>query len=335
MRRFRILLAASMVFVLAGSTPTLASGVHAASTFKSSGQQQTGALERGYRTGYTDGYQAGYRDNADRAPREFSDKEDYRRADRAYVESYGSLEDYRDGYQQGFEKGYDAGFDRRSFDSNVPSGLARRGTVDSQVNASTQAGGVSTQTSGTVSTTQRSGRVIEIPANTVMRVELLTSLSTEASQKGDRFQARVLEPAEYEGAIVDGRVTRIKRAGKVKGSSELQLTFEQIRMDNRWTDFSAQVVEVVDTQGVGTGDVDEEGGVRSKDTTKTDVVKIGAGSAIGAIIGAIAGGGKGAAIGAVIGGAVGTGGVLATRGKDIHLPRGQHLRIRTAKDTRF
>jgi hypothetical protein len=170
-----------------------------------------------------------------------------------------------------------------------------------------------------------------------MRVELLTNLSTEASQEGDRFQARVLEPSEFEGAIVDGRVRSVKRPGRAKGKSELQLSFEQIRMDNRFANLNAQVIEVVDTPGTGadTGEVDSEGGVKGKDDSKRDVVKIGTSSAIGAIIGAIAGGGKGAAIGAAIGGAIGTGGVLSQRGKDIYLPRGQQLRIRTNSDTRI
>ena len=168
-----------------------------------------------------------------------------------------------------------------------------------------------------------------------MRVELLTNLSTEASQEGDRFQARVVEPSEFEGAIVDGRVRRVKRPGKVKGSSELQLSFEQIRMDNRFANLNAQVIEVVYTPGTGAdiGEVDPEGGVRGKDDSKRDVVKIGTSSAIGAIIGAIAGGGKGAAIGAAIGGAIGTGGVLSQRGKDVRLSQGQQLRIRTNSDT--
>src|SRR5687768_15226481 len=72
--------------------------------------QQVGALERGYRTGYSDGYQAGYRDSIERATRDARSKEEYARADRAYVTAYGALEVYRDGYQQGFEIGYEAGF---------------------------------------------------------------------------------------------------------------------------------------------------------------------------------------------------------------------------------
>src|SRR3954462_10476540 len=77
-------------------------------------QDSTSALERGWRTGYSDGFQAGYGDSAENAPRDFKAKEDYQRADRDYVATYGPMEDYRDGYQQGFEVGYASGHDRRT-----------------------------------------------------------------------------------------------------------------------------------------------------------------------------------------------------------------------------
>jgi hypothetical protein len=315
-------------------------------------QQSVGALERGYRTGYSDGYQAGYRDTADGAARDYRNKDEYRSADRAYVASYGALEDYRDGYQQGFEAGYDTGYERRGFNSTIPANISRRGTVD------TQSGGVSSSSSpnnnngsisgsgsnnsGSSSSSSSSngpistGNASFIPADTMLRVELLTNLSTDATQRGDRFEARVVEPADYQGAMIEGHVTRVKRPGKIKGTAELQLTFDRISLNNRWTDFKAQLVEVVDNgSGDGVGDVDEEGGVKGKDKTKDDVAKVGASAGVGAIIGAIFGGGKGAAIGAAIGGAVGTGGVLTSSGKDIQLNHGQHLRIRTTRETSF
>ena len=307
--------------------------------------QAVGALERGYRTGYSDGYQAGYRDSADRAARDYRDEDDYQRADRAYVSSYGSLEDYRDGYQQGFEVGYDAGFDRRGFDSTIPANISRRGTVDPQGPTSSDpddptlssSTGTSTSTStGPINGPVNTSNVSFIPAGTEMRVELLTNLSTDATQKGDRFEARVVGPPEYQGAMLEGHVSRVKRAGKVKGSSELQLTFDKISSNGRWTEFRAQVIEVEDNgTSEGVGEVDEEGGVKGRSRTKDDVAKVGASAGVGAIIGAIFGGGKGAAIGAAIGGAVGTGGVLTSRGKDIRLEHGQYLRIRTANETRF
>ncbi len=304
---------------------------------------QTGTLERGYRTGYSDGYQEGVSDSAQvGGSRRIINEEDIS-GDRGYNPAFGSLEDYRDGYIQGFKIGYDAGFTRQPFDSSTPPGLSRRSpTQDSQEQEdssdnSSSSSSIGNTGGGSVGSGRvMTGRTVYIPSNTVMRVELLTNLSTEASQRGDRFQARVLEPAEYEGAMLDGRVTRVKRPGKVRGTAELQLSFDQIRLtDNRWADIEAQVIEVVDTGGSGVGEVDEEGGVKGRSSTRDDIVKVGAGTAIGAIIGAIAGGGKGAAIGAAIGGAVGTGGAISSRGSDIRLSAGQELRIRTSNYTRI
>ncbi|HEX8142024.1 MAG TPA: hypothetical protein VF553_05470 [Pyrinomonadaceae bacterium] len=324
---------------------------------ETSATQSTSALERGYRTGYSDGYQSGYRDAAERQERNYRNKDDYERADRAYAAAYGTLEDYRDGYRQGFEVGYDSGFDHRVFDSTVPTGISRRGAVNTGATVSNRTtidddddslssssssrpsgGSSSSSSSGGVARTTGSVRTsgpVTIQRDTEMRIELLTNLSTDASQVGDRFQARVIEPAEYEGAMIQGVVSRVKRSGRVRGSSELQLSFEQISLNGRWSDFQAQVIEVVSRSGTGVGDVDEEGGVRGTGSTRDTVTKIGTGTAIGAIIGAIAGGGKGAAIGAAIGGAVGTGGAISSRGSDIRLQAGQELRIRTSNTTRI
>ncbi|HMJ08991.1 MAG TPA: hypothetical protein VK468_08300 [Pyrinomonadaceae bacterium] len=92
-------------------------------------QESAVALQRGYRTGYSDGYMAGYRDTIDNAGKSYARHGEYEQADRAYNKDYGTVEDYRDGYQQGFEAGYDTGFEKRSFEATIPSGLAPRGIV--------------------------------------------------------------------------------------------------------------------------------------------------------------------------------------------------------------
>ena len=84
--------------------------------------QQYGALERGYRTGYSDGYQSGWGDQLKGARADYRAKADYQSADRAYIAAYGALEDYRDGYQQGYEVGYEAGYARQGFNSELPAG---------------------------------------------------------------------------------------------------------------------------------------------------------------------------------------------------------------------
>ncbi len=298
-------------------------------------QGQSTALERGYRTGYSDGYNAGYRDVSNQGARNHQSNVEFQQADRNYNQAWGPIEDYRDGYQQGFEGGYSAGYGREPFNSSIPAGLARRTTVDAGPANTADNTQSSDDTTG-ISSVQSIGSV-SLPRESVLLVELQNSLSTDATQQGDRFEARVLEPRELAGSVVQGRVIRVRRAGKVSGSAELQLAFESIRTpDNRTSSFSAQVIEVLNTgHSDESGEVDNEGGVRGKSTTKDDVSKVGASTGIGAIIGAIAGGGKGAAIGAAIGGSIGTAGVLTQRGNELRLPQGQLLRIRTASETRL
>lgn len=330
MKHSRFSLALFLAVILAAvGMPFISSGAAAS-------QGQSTALERGYRTGYSDGYNSGFRDITENAARDYQNKDEYQRADRSYNQAWGPLDDYRDGYQQGFEAGYSAGYEKRTFDSTLPTGFKRRGSV--QVTATVPGNADNTaDTTATTATTDpgsTSSVNVSIPRDTVLVLELLNPLSTDVTQAGDRFQARVLEPRNFSSAVVDGHVSQVKRPGKVKGVAQLQLTFDQIRFsDNRATSLRAQLIEVVPMGRQDETDVDREGGVRGRDSSKDDVAKVGAATGIGAIIGAIAGGGKGAAIGAVIGGGVGSAGVMSQRGKDIRLEQGQQLKIRTSTDT--
>ena len=328
-----------LVVLLSVCVSGLLTAVSAGAASVHSGQGQTTALERGYRTGYSDGYTAGYKDISVKAPRDFQNKEDYQRADRSFNEAWGTIEDYRDGYQQGFEAGYSAGYEQQQFNSSLPAGFRRRGANAAAANADPN-GGTQTAPANTTSgnndddlkVTPIGG--VAIPRNTILALELITPVSTDASQRGDRIQARVVEPAQYAGYIVDGRVAQVKRPGKVKGTAQLQLAFDQIRSpENRVAELRAELIEISPMGGDNEPQVDSEGGVKGRDSTKDDAAKVGAASGIGAIIGVIAGGGKGAAIGAIIGGGAGTAGVMTQRGKDIRLDRGQHLKIRTSTDT--
>ena len=115
-----------------------------------------------------------------------------KRADRSYNDVWGPIEDYRDGYQQGFEAGYTAGFERQQFNSTLPTGLAstRRPTAAPTVddNVSTPAPIAPTFRLTPIRTVTPSGS-LSIPRNTILALELLTPLSTDASQRGDRLQA--------------------------------------------------------------------------------------------------------------------------------------------------
>jgi hypothetical protein len=295
------------------------------------------ALERGFRTGYSDGYQAGFRDVDDNQPQNFRDNPEYLDAARAYEVKHGPKEAYRDGYQQGYAKGYAEGYARGQFNPAIPPTLKARpaGSLDTGNNVATTGDDNGDKNTVNPPPAGATPQQPTIPNNTVFKVELLNALSTETNARDDGFRMRVIEPQAYEGAIIEGHLARVKRPGRIKGRAELQLTFDRIRLsDQSVANFEAQIIELTDPTSTNVRNVDQEGGLEAKSTQKDDALKIGAGAGAGAAIG-ILGGPVGAGVGAIVGAAAGTGYVLYTRGKEIRLMRGQQFKIVSAGNTRF
>ena len=337
-------------------------------------QDSKAALQRGYRTGYSDGFMAGYRDTIDSAAKDFRRHSEYSSANRAYNRDYGSLEDYQDGYRQGFEAGYETGFEKRSFESTVPSELKRRGesaataeapqqrvepAVQPEVTASEPAPAEpvvaepapveqKVSTSENQSTTPGgdalknisfqpvSDAVIIIPRDTELIVELGEVLTTDKHKVGDAFTAKVVSPTELSGAVIEGRIERIEKPGRIKRRSEMLLSFDRIVLtEDRWSNFDAILTEVLPVKGDNIKRVDGEGTAVGSSSIKPDAAKVAGATGAGAGIGAIAGGPVGAAVGAGVGAAFGVGAVIIERGKHIRLIQNQQLRIKTSYETRI
>ncbi|HKR60618.1 MAG TPA: YMGG-like glycine zipper-containing protein [Pyrinomonadaceae bacterium] len=169
-----------------------------------------------------------------------------------------------------------------------------------------------------------------IPNGESLTAELNDDLSTRNATEGQTFTATVRQPAAYEGAILDGRVTHLQRGGRISGRSELTLTFDNIRMRDGRTYRFAGILENVRLQNGDVVKVDNEGAVQDDNQTTKTVQRAAIGTAVGAIIGAIAGGGKGAAIGAIIGAGGGAGSVYVQGRDDLDLTRGTELTIRAS-----
>ncbi len=307
------------------------------------------ALQRGYRTGYSDGYLAGYRDVIENSARNFSRHPEYAKADRAYNKDFGAIEDYRDGYQQGFESGYATGFEKRSFDATLPAEIKRRtdaeitnnpAVADVTVTAKKpeeQAPYLKTKTEDPVNyTTSNQDAIILIPIETELILELNDEITTERSKEGDKFTAKVISPMEIAGAIVEGRVSKIQKPGRIKRRAEVLLAFDRIVLNEaRWSNFSAILTEVLPVKGDNVKRVDTEGTVEGKSSLKGDTVKVGAATGTGAVVGAVVGGPVGAAVGAGVGAAFGVGAVVVERGKHLKLNKLQQLRIKSTYETQI
>ena len=177
---------------------------------------------------------------------------------------------------------------------------------------------------------------VTIPTETELIVELIDNIDTERNREGDKFQARIVSPTEINGAIIEGRISKIQRPGRIKRRAEMLLSFDRIVLpNNRWSNFNAVVTEVLPVKGDNVKRVDTEGTVEGKSSVKDDSIKVGAATGTGLVVGAIAGGPVGAAVGATVGAAFGAGAAIVERGKDIKLNKNQQLRIKTAYETQI
>ncbi len=169
--------------------------------------------------------------------------------------------------------------------------------------------------------------------NTRILTRLTTPVSTKVSQNGDRFQMEVTSPSQYNGAIIEGRVAKTERSGRVSGRANISLEFDTIRLRNgRSYRFSGIVDDVTLVNGEKVT-ISNEGTVRDNNQTTKTVTRAGIGAAIGAIIGAVAGGGSGAAIGAGVGAGAGAGSVILQGRDDVELSEGTTFSITATAPT--
>ncbi len=145
----------------------------------------------------------------------------------------------------------------------------------------------------------------ELPPGAMIRVHLLTRLSTTQSKRGDEFRASVASDVLQDGQVlipagseIDGRVVEVS-SGSPGGHGTMRLRPDWVVLaDGSRYRLDAQVTG---TPGSNTH-VGSEGTIAAGSRFKRDGVEYGAGVGAGAVTGAIIGGPVGALAGGIIGG---------------------------------
>ncbi|PYX00316.1 MAG: hypothetical protein DMG86_12735 [Acidobacteria bacterium] len=173
-------------------------------------------------------------------------------------------------------------------------------------------------TSATPSSTAAPNELI-VPAGTKVPLALKHAVSTKSTREGDSVYAettfpvvqdnRVLIPA---GTYVQGRITHVQRAGRIKGRAEVLMHFTTLIYPSGYTVMLPGAVENV-PGAEKTSIKGQEGTIRQDSQKGEKIGTVAQGAGTGAVIGGLSRGGKGAAIGAGIGGAVGTAIALLSR----------------------
>jgi len=289
---------------------------------------------QGYQKGYADGFAQGTGDWTRGVPRDWQSSAGFAQRENSYNPRLSSSQEYTQGYELGFEMGHTDGYYGRPRNAAVPTNalvLAKAAALADAQRTREQEPNRDYPRDG--ERTRRVSASLDVPEDTELRIQLTTPIDTKTNRVGDTFSAKVLMPAAYEGATVDGHIASVNRSGRVSGKTELSLGFDSITLpDGRRAPLKADLVRVIESESVKK--VDEEGQVESGSRTKDSTVRGGVGATAGAILGGIAGGAKGAILGAIIGGAAGVGTVYVEGNKDLILDRGTEMVIRTAGRSR-
>jgi hypothetical protein len=164
--------------------------------------------------------------------------------------------------------------------------------------------------------------MVTVPQGAPILVRMIDSVDSSVNQPGDVFHASLEDDLQIgdvlvaqKGADVYGKLVSVQSAGRVTGKSELELQLTGIRT----------VAGTI--QSIVTGDYQQAGKSRTKQTVEHSVL----GAALGAVIGGVAGGGGGAAKGAGVGAAAGTGVTVITRGQQVKIPSETLLQFQLAQ----
>jgi len=181
---------------------------------------------------------------------------------------------------------------------------------------------------------------LTIPSGTKFKTRLETPISSKLSEVGDTIIVTLLEPMAIDaqhvlprGTEMTGKVTFVKRAGKVKGRAEVYALINELT-----TNYGSEPIHVsIDVADDVANDekirTDEEGKLKSSKDLGDDVEDATRGASLGSLGStpvAIATGSVGAAIAGPVAGAIA--GLLLSRGKEVRLPVGTVFRMKFDKD---
>lgn len=162
-----------------------------------------------------------------------------------------------------------------------------------------------------------------LPAGTRITVRMDNEINSVSSSVDDTFTATVSEPVKVDGDVVlptgivlEGRVTKAKKAAIGRKDGVLEVRFETLYLDR---DRKRAIEGVLEPLG------------NSGHSSSFDLLAVLGGAAGGGLIGTAAGSGKGTLIGAGLGIGVGLGAVLFKKGADVHIAANEEFRVRLTK----
>lgn len=164
--------------------------------------------------------------------------------------------------------------------------------------------------------------IYQLQVGTTFRLEMDNEINSKIARVNDTFTATVAAPLMKRetvvlpiGTMIEGRVTKVRRAGFGGRGGILEVSFQTIR----FADGAKREIEGVLTEQL-----------KAESPQTANALTILGGTALGGILGAAFKGG-GALVGAGIGAGAGTGVSLFRKGKDLSIKADEQFEIKLTK----
>jgi len=184
---------------------------------------------------------------------------------------------------------------------------------------------------------QGARRTLVVPAQTEADIQLLSGIHSQVSHVGDPVTAQLLEPVYVDGQValpagtlIDGSVTRVRSAGRMRRGGEMVVRFERVTLpDGQNTPLSAILTDLDAPPKTNTR-LDAEGFLKGTRTMPWKrlaggMAGLGAFSLIGAQLAGAAALGASLPVG---GGALIGYSFLWNKGNEVHVPPDTQMKIR-------
>jgi hypothetical protein len=175
--------------------------------------------------------------------------------------------------------------------------------------------------------------LLVIPSGTKVPLSLKQAISTRNAKEGDPVYCettfpfvvdeRIVIPA---GTYVQGKISRVQRAGRIKGRAELLMHFTSMIYPSGYTVMLPGALDNI--PGADKTSMNgPEGTVRQDSDKGKDIGTVASTASTGAVIGGLGAGGKGAGIGAGVGGLAGLAIAMISRGADVKMEPGTSIEM--------
>ena len=166
--------------------------------------------------------------------------------------------------------------------------------------------------------------IYQLPAGTLMSVSMDNEINSKVAGVNDTFTTTLAAPVVIRetivlpiGTIIEGRITKVKRAAFGGKSGILEVSFQRLRL----RDGTKREIE-----GVLVNDL------KTEFSQATNILTVIGGTALGGIVGAVSKVENGGLIGAGVGAGAGTSIAFLRKGKDVSLKADEKFEIKLLKN---